>query len=114
MIQEEASTLVGYYKEHAQELISMKNEIGVNHPATRYIEALERHIEYLEDEYVPSQNACTISDMRNASVGTNIQPLLIPEGINKLLMESLSHHHAARYPKKDNGNETAKTTATTA
>jgi predicted RNase H-like nuclease (RuvC/YqgF family) len=99
LTQDEATELVDYYEEHRQERAKMKQEIGIEHPASHYIEALERYIEHLEDEYAPSQDACTISDIRNASVGTNMQPLLIPETWDKLLMESALQHHAARYTK---------------
>jgi hypothetical protein len=99
LTQEEATELVDYYSDRPQELASMKNEIGVNHPATRYIEALERYIEHLEDEYVPSQDACTISDIRNASVNTKATRLT-PEAMSNILMESALQHHTARYTKK--------------
>lgn len=42
--------LVRYYREHPEERLSMLREIGVNHPSTRYIEALEAYVKELQKD----------------------------------------------------------------
>lgn len=41
MNKEEAKELVYYYRQHPEEVAAMRLEIGANHPAIRYMEALE-------------------------------------------------------------------------
>lgn len=41
MDREEAKRLVYYYEQHPEEVAAMRREIGANHPAMLYIEALE-------------------------------------------------------------------------
>lgn len=42
--------LIEYYREHTKERASMLQEIGMQHPATRYIEALEEWVKQLEED----------------------------------------------------------------
>ena len=48
MTKDEADMLIAYYESAPSKIVAMKRKIGVNHPAVRYIEALELSLKYAE------------------------------------------------------------------